>query len=324
MLLRYLVFLAPFCVVSAQGTLSGPSLGVFFDPQAQALRRIWGLPGAAVGGENLDLGFSVTQATVSPAQNYAFVASGDGSVFFVLPGQTTIAPQAVTSLPPMPDRVVISPAGQAAAFTYGKSVKILTGLPESLDRIEEIDGSSLPGAPAALAISDDGAVLVVSVATDAQTSSAGGVFVFNRGDSGPRLVANAASDLSFLTNSHDALITDETSNSVTALQDIGGVATSQWTFVDDRLPAPSSARASVDGQRFLVAGAKNNLVALLDRNGANPVFLPCTCSPDRISPLSNSVYQLTGPDSGLLWILDLSHDPQLLFVPIPPASGESQ
>jgi hypothetical protein len=323
MLLRYLVFLAPFCVVSAQGTLSGPSLGIFLDPQAQALRRIWGLPGAAVGGENLDLGFSVTQATVSPAQNYAFVASGDGSVFFVLPGQTTIAPQAVTGLPPTPDRIVISPAGHAAAFIYGKSVKILTGLPDSLDRVEEIDVSSLPGAPAALAISDDGAVLVVSVAGDTQTSSAGGVFVFNRGDSGPRLVANAASDLSFFPDSHDALLTDETSNSVTSFQDMGGVATSQWVFVDDRLPAPRSARAGFDGGRILIAGA-DNLVALLDRNGANPTFLSCTCSPDRISPLSNSVYQLTGADSGLLWILDLSHDPQLLFVPIPPASGESQ
>ena len=89
-------------------------------------------------------------------------------------------------------------------------------------------------------------------------------------------------------------------------------------------PLPSSARASLDGQRILLASANNNLVALLDRNGTNPVFVPCTCSPDRTEPLSKFVYQLTDPGRGLLWILDLSHDPQLYFVPVPPLSGESQ
>jgi hypothetical protein len=194
-----------------------------------------------------------------------------------------------------------------------------------VDRIEEIDLSTLPGAPAEIAISDDGGVLMVSVAGNSQTSSTGGVFVFSRGDSGPRLLAaSPASDVSFLPDSHDALITDQTSNFVTALQDVGGNAASEWVFADDRLPDPGRAQASLDGERILLVGAKSNLVALLDRKGTHPVFLPCTCSPDRIRPLNNFVYQLTDPNSGLLWILDLSHDPQLLFVPIPPASGEPQ
>ena len=325
MLLRYLAFFVPLGLASAQGALSGPSLGFLFDPQAQALRRIWGIPGSAVAGETLDLGFPTTQAVLSPAQNYALVESGEGSVSLVLLGQTAIATQMVTALPPLPDRIAMSPAGHAAAFLYGTSVKILTELPTSLDRMEEIDISALPGAPAALAISDDGAVLAVLVAGNTQTSFPGGVFVFNRSDSGPHLVAaTAVSDLSFFPDSHDALITDETSNSVTALEDIGGIAASQWTFVDDRLPAPSSARASLDGQRILLASAKNNLIALLDRNGANPVFAPCSCSPDRTGPLSNFIYQLTDPGVGLLWILDFSQDPRLYFVPIPPVSRESQ
>jgi hypothetical protein len=323
--LRYLVFFVAVGLASAQGSLSGPSVGFFFDSQAEALRRIWGIPGSAVAGENLDLGFPAIQANFSPAQDYALVVAGDGSVNLVLLGPTGFSPQLVAALPPLPDRIAISPGGHAAAFTYGTSVRILTGLPKSLDRIEASDISALPGAPAALAISDDGAVLLVSVPGNAQTSSAGGVFVFSRGDSGPRLVApTAASDLSFLPDSHDALITAETSNSVTALQDVGGTATSQWTFADDRLPAPNSARASLDGQRILLASAKNNLVVLLDRNGNNPVFVPCSCSPDRTGPLSKFVYQLTDPGSGLLWILDLSLDPRLYFVPVAPLSGDSQ
>ena len=325
MLLRYLGFFVPLCLASAQGTLSGPSTGFFFDSQAQVLRQIRGIPGSAVAGENLDLGFPAIQANFSPAQDYALVVAGDGSVRLVLLGQTGFTTQLVSALPLLPDGIAISPAGHAAALTYGTSVKILTGLPTSLDRIEEIDISALPGAPAAFAISDDGAVLLVSVPDNAQTTTAGGVFVFNPTGSGPRLLAaTAASDLSFLPGSHDALITTETSSSVTALQDVGGTATSQWTFVDDRLPAPSSARASLDGQRILLASVKNNLVVLLDRNGNYPVFVPCSCSPDRTAPLNKFVYQLTDPGSGLLWILDLSIDPRLYFVPAASLSGDSQ
>jgi len=323
--LRYLFFLMSFSVVSAQGALSGPSLGYFFDPHERALRRIWGIPGSAIAGENLDLGFPAAQAIFSPNQDYALVVAGDGSVNLVVPGPTGLTAQLVPALPPAPDKITVGPAGHAAAFTYGTSVKILTGLPRSLDRLEEIDTSALPGAPTTFAISDDGAILLVSVPDNAQTTSAGGVFMFSRGDSGPRLLAaKAASDLSFFPESHDALIADDAANSVTALQDIAGSATSQWTFVDDRLPAPRSARATLDGQRIIVSSAENNLAALLDRNGMNPVFVPCACSPNRAGPLSNLVYQLTDPGSGLLWILDLSKNPRLYFVPVPPLSGESQ
>jgi len=301
MFLRYLAFFVPLSFASAQGALSGPSLGFFFDPHSQTLRRIWGIPGSAVAGESLDLGFSAAQAILSPAQDYGLVVAGDGSVNLVVLGQAGFTTQLVTALPPSPDKAAISPGGQSAAFVYGTNVRILTGLPSSLDRLEEIDTSALPGPPGKLAISDDGAVLLVSVADNTQTSAIGGVFVVSRTGSGPYLIAtSAASDLSFFPGSHDALIVDEHANSVTAFQDTGGVATARWTFVDDRLPAPSLARASLDGQQILLGSAANNLVALLDRNGTNPIFMACACSPDRTAPLTSSVYQLTDPGSGLL------------------------
>jgi len=326
---RYLIFFAAASLSSAQGSLAGPSLGLLFDPQAQTIRNLRGIPGSAVAGESLDLGFPVANAVFSPAQDYALATGGDGSVNVILFGGPTVTTQIVTALPSSPERIVVSPAGHAAAFAYGTSVKVLTGLPGSLDQVAnqvvDIELSALASVPSALAVSDDGAVLLVSIPGDPQSSSRGGVFAFNRGESGPRLIAaQAASDVSFIGNSHDALITDESANSITDLQDAGGTATLQWMFVDDRLPAPSVARVSMDGQRILVGSTRNGTIALLNRDGSNPVFLPCTCSPSQMAPLSGLIYQLTDTASGLIWIMDLTQDPRLLFVPIPPRTGDLQ
>jgi DNA-binding beta-propeller fold protein YncE len=194
-----------------------------------------------------------------------------------------------------------------------------------LNGLEEVDGSALPAAPASLAVSDDGAALLVAVPDNPQTSSTGGVFVFTRGDSGPRLIAaKIIADVSFFPASHDALLTDKDGNSVTLLADVARNATTRWVFTDDRLSAPTTAKASLDGQRILLGSAGNDWIALLDRDGGNAQFIPCACSPDRAQPLNNPVYQVTDPSKGLLWILDLSQDPRLFFVPIADASGESQ
>jgi hypothetical protein len=321
----YLIFFAAASLSAGQGLLSGPSVGFLFDPQAQAIRNIQGIPGSAVAGESLTLGFPVANAVFSPAQDYALAAGADGSVNLIVFGGPTVTTQIVTALPSAPDHIVVSPAGHAAAFAYGTSVKVLTGLPGSLDQLADIDMSALPSAPLALAVSDDGAVLLVSISGDPQGSSPGGVFAFNRGESAPRFIAGqTASDVNFIGNSHDALIADESANSITDLQDAGGASTIQWIFVDDRLPAPSVGRVSMDGQRILVGSAKNGIIALLNLDGSNPVFIPCTCSPNQMSPLSGLVYQLTDPSGGLIWIMDLTQDPRILFVPIPPVAGDSQ
>jgi hypothetical protein len=322
---RYLLFFAAASLSAAQGLLSGPSLGFLFDPQAQAIRNIQGIPGSAVAGESLALGFPVANAVFSPAQDYALATGADGSVNLVIFGGPTVTTQVVTALPSAPDHIVVSPAGHAAAFAYGTSVKVLTGLPGSLDQMADVDMSALPSAPLAFAVSDDGVVLLVSIPGDPESSSPGGVFAFNRGESAPRFIAGqTASGVSFIGGSHDALIADENANSITDLQDAGGAATIQWVFVDDRLPAPSVARVSLDGQRILAGSAKNGLIALLNLDSSNPVFLPCTCSPNQMAPLSGLVYQITDPSSGLIWIMDLTQDPRILFVPVPPVAGDSQ
>ena len=306
-----------------QSTISGPSLRFFFDPQAQALRPIPGIPGSAVAGKSLDLGFPIAKAVVAPAQNYALAVGADGMVNVVKLATAGVTTQVIMALPASPDQMVLSPIGRAAAFLYGTSVEILTGLPDTVDAIQHVDASVLPGAPATLAISDDGGVLLIS-------SPGSGVFVFTAGNGAPRLISGGTpSGLMFLPDSHDALIADETVRTLTAIQDTGNAAAPLWVFSDDRLGAPSLARASLDGQQVIATSASNNTLAVLDRNGGNAVFVPCTCSPAEINPLGGSAYKITDSANGLLWILvppnvGLGSGARIFFVPVPEASASTQ
>jgi hypothetical protein len=322
MLIRTSLFAAAACLAFGQGSISGPSLGIFFDPQAQSLRKISGIPGSAVAGDNLNVGFSVAKALVAPGQDYALALSTDGTVNLVSLSTSGIAAQVITALSAAPDQIVLSPNARAAAFTYGTSVQVVSGLPNSLDVTGHFDLSALASAPGNIAISDDGTVLLVS---SRDATSPGGVFVFSGTDGTPRLVgAGNASGLMFLPDSHDGLIVDENAKTVTALQDIGGGAAPLWIFQDDRLGAPRLARGSKDGRNILVASSNNNTAAVLDRNGGNAVFIPCTCSPTEIEPLSGAVYQITDSAAGLMWILDLTSEPRIFFVPVSEHSSDPQ
>src|SRR5579862_4325293 len=84
-MLTRLLFLVPglltlgVCPGIGQVTLTGPTLGLFFDPQTQAIRPIWGIPGSATAGQPINIGFPVAAGLVSPSQDYALVVSRDGA-----------------------------------------------------------------------------------------------------------------------------------------------------------------------------------------------------------------------------------------------------
>jgi hypothetical protein len=303
-------------VAFGQGSFTGPLLGFTFDSPGQALRRISGIPGSALVGDKLDLGFNVASALISPGQDFAIAAGVDGSVNFVKLGASDATAQAIPALPVSPDRFVLSPNARAAAFVYGTTIQTLSGLPDALDRVQTFDVSALPNGSAAVAISDDGQVLLVS--SPDKDSSPGGVFVITQTNSTPLFVPGGAqSALAFLPDAHDALIIDEAANTVTELQDAGGATNPIWAFSDDRLGAPRFARSSSDGQRILVASAANNTIAVIDRNGQNSVFSPCSCSPNEIEPLNGLVYQITDSSVGLIWSVDITSDPRIFFLPLP-------
>ena len=74
----YLLLATLVPVVNAQSGLATPALGYAYDPGVRAIRSILGIPGAAVLGAPLRLGFLPRAAAVAPRQNYALAVSAAG------------------------------------------------------------------------------------------------------------------------------------------------------------------------------------------------------------------------------------------------------
>lgn len=312
------------CPGIAQGTLSGPTLGLFFDPKAHAIRPIWGIPGSATAGQPVDVGFPLAAGVISPSQDYALVVSGEGSMSAITFPSSGPSAQAISGVAAKPDRMVTSPGGKSAALYYSSSAsaQILTNLPDSPQMARQVDLSTLPNAPDVIAISDDGSLLLAGVHENADGSPAQGeVFLFTPDGPAPQSIASVqhASAIAFLAKSHDALLADDVANSVTLVSDVANGANVAWAFTSQQLLAPDSVQASPDRQSFLAGSSTNSIVAMLDASGSNAVVVACTCAPAEFRPLNAAAtYQITEPASGLLWVFDGSMaGPRAFFVPIP-------
>lgn len=312
------------CPLAAQSTLTGPSLGLVYDPAAQAIRPILGIPGASTAGKRIDTGFAITAAAIAPSHNYSLAVSTDGTLNLVTFTPDGASAQVVNAAA-TPDRMILSPSGTAAILYYksAMAVQTVTGLPNSAQVLPQLDISTLPQAPDTLAISDDGAVVLAGVIENAQGEAPSGeVFLIPPDGAAPRSIAvvQHASAITFVGQSHDVAIADDAANSITVVSDAAGEAVSQPTFSDPGLPAPDSVQISADRKTILAGSSKNGVLAIVDATGTNPpVFIPCQCAPVELRPFKPaSIYQVTEPGNGLLWILDSDPaNPRVLFVPVP-------
>jgi hypothetical protein len=335
------VFLCATGGAFAQSSLSGPSLGVIYDASAQAIRPIWGIPGASSAGKRIDTGFAIAAAAISPAQDYALAVSAGGSLKLLIFAPAGLTIKDVHSSA-TPDRMVLSPSGSAAILYYNNprgtaAVQVIGGLPNAIQVGPRIDISALPhpsahrpshrtagggAAPNVLAISDDAAVVLAGVVENTNGEAARGeVFVIPQDGNAPRSIGPAqhVSALAFFRKSHDVVAADDAANSVTMVSDAGGAAARKWMFTDAGLPAPDSVQVSPDNKSIVAGSSRSQKLAMLDAAGANAVFVSCMCAPTEVHPLIDAaIYQVTEVTSGLLWILDSNPlNPRVLFVPVP-------
>ena len=288
------------------GKLAAPSLGFVFDPSAHALRRIQGIPGAALVGAPVDFGFAVSAAYVAPRLDSVFVmAASDGRAHLFRLTADAPLELAVDSLG-APLRVVFSPSGSAAALYSPGSVQVIKGLPDapavsatisSLHRNLRVRRTL----PDTLAISDDGAYLLYG--------TGGPIELIGVAGNSRQIMAGALA--AFAPGGHDAAVIS--SGKLILFQDIAGAATER-SF--DAIETPSALGFSPDGQKLFVASATGRAVTTIQVATGDRSALACDCAPSALIPMG-SVFRLNELGSEPLWLLDTASERGLVFVPAP-------
>jgi hypothetical protein len=298
--------------------IEAPILGFVFDPAAAGLRPIHGIPGAAVMGERLDLGFEIASAAISPQHNYALVESDDppGLSLVLLaagPASLQLIPDAVRGA----DQILFSPRGDSALLyrATARRIQVLAGMPKAPSLIREIDTSVLLEPISALAISDDARAVLVAVGR----GGAGTIWLF-ADDGGVRFIAavGQASAVTFLSNSHDAVVADRLFNYVYQLKDVTGSADSLFLAGErEGIAGPVAVALSDDNQRVFIANSVSGTVLSLSLAGGAAVVVPCDCSIKELHRLSGSaVFRLTEPSAGPMLVFDGdSSEPRFVYVP---------
>ena len=307
--MKILVSICFACSLYGQaGKLVAPSLGFAFDPSSHALRRIQGIPGAALVGTPVDFGLAVSAAYVAPRLDSAFVLAGDGQLHLF---RLVDTPQErnLDSLG-APLRVVFSPSGSAAALYSPGSVKVIKGLPDApavaaTIRVS-IDSRSRRPLPGALAVSDDGAYLLYSAGGPVE-------LIGVAGDSRKVLEDAAGALAAFAPGNHDAAIVY--GSKLILYQDIAGAATER-TF--EGVTTPSAMAFSPDTQKLFVASTTGRAVTAVQVATGERSALACDCTPANLVPMG-SVFRLTELGSEPLWLLDTASN-RVVFVPAPVAN----
>jgi len=287
------------------GKLAAPSLGFVFDPPAHALRRIQGIPGAALVGAPVDFGFAVSAAYVAPRLDSVFVlAASDGRAHLFRLTADAPLERAVDSMG-APLRVVFSPSGSAAALYSPGSVQVIKGLPDAPAVSATISLHRNLRArrplPDTLAISDDGAYLLYG--------TGGPIELIGVAGNSRQIMAGALA--AFAPGGHDAAVIH--SGKLTLFQDIAGAATER-SF--DGIETPSAAAFSPDGQKLFVASATGRAVTTIQVATGDRSALACDCAPSALIPMG-SVFRLNELGSEPLWLLDTASERGLVFVPAP-------
>jgi hypothetical protein len=290
------------------GKLAMPSMGFVFDPSTHTLRRIEGIPGAALVGSAVDFGFALSSAVVAPRLDSVFVmANGDCRAHLFRLTAAAPVELAVDSMGGC-FQVVYSPSGTAAALLSSGSVLVIKGLPDApavaaTVRLRPNPRPQRP-LPNTLAISDDGAYLLYG---------AGGLIELFGVVGDRRQVANGPREVTaaFAPGGHDAAVIQR--DKVTLFQDIAGAATER-TFPG--IEMPSGVAFSPDGQKLYVASMGLQSVTTIQVATGDRTALPCDCTPSTLTPMG-SLFRLNELGTEPLWLLDTASDRALVFVPAP-------
>ena len=311
-------------LAAQQGSLAGPVAGFVYDSPGRALRPIQGVPGASLIGDPINLGLDLTAAYVSPRQDSAFVVSADGLLHFFRLASTGPVETSLGGISFIPQRVVFSPSGTAAALlTLGKA-QVFQGLPGApalagaitlpatggLQPASATASRSRQRTPTAadFAISDDG-VYLLSV-------SGGSVRLLSVNGQNRSLIPAAAGALvAFAPGGHDAAVLDPAAGLLFIRDAAGAAGVQTIAQPDDSLASAVGIGFSQDGAKLYVASAAAHGVVIFDLVAGSRSTIACDCTPATLAPMG-SLFRLNEFGSGPLWLLDAgAAPPRIVFVP---------
>jgi hypothetical protein len=310
------LLLAVFCTVlpanPQESRLSAPRLAVVFDAAGNALRPLWGIPGAATAGVAGDPGFPVTRIAMAPNQSFAVAASAADGLVRLLRFEAGQISASVLPGFDAADRIAISASGTAAAVysQAGGTIAVVTGLPDRPGEVRKFgapDSAALSG----LAVSDDGAVVM------AGTGDGSAWRIAREGASSKLALPPSVTALSFRARSHDAVVL--TGEGLFLLRKMG-------TDVNFQLLNPAEisfgiakdAKISDDGGRAYILTSDGSL-HVLDIVTGSVRTTNCHCTPGALHATAlPSIFRVTETSDPVLLLFDASADePRIWFIPRP-------
>lgn len=320
-----LVFALQESVILAQ-SLKGPAIGFIPNAEGTVISPVIGVPGASALAAPILLDVNIRAAVVSPKQASAIaVRAEDGQVVVVDLENAAVRPIASTLT--APDAIAISPEGSAAAL-YDRElsvIQVIGGFPGAPRVLHDFDASPIPGRAAGMAVSDDGALVLVRSAGD-DGSAELWVIDMTAGLTGVswRVAVEHPSAAAFLPGRRDAIVADEATASAFLLLDVAGAGARMPLISSiDGVSSFSSVASSQDGRRVVLAENGSGAVVIVGRDGGVPVILSCQCRPTGLYPMGDSLFRLTEVSGGLVTVLDLSRKQPQTFV-IPPYVSMAQ
>ena len=270
------------------GSVSTPMIGFAYDGPAAAIRPIRGIPGAALLGEPLDTGFAAAQAAISPHQDFALASAADDSRLRIVPLAAGVDASALPeSILPGPHQIRFSPAGTAALIQASGRMQALSGLPDHA-RVRDIDLSALSPAPDALAVSDDGALVVVA--------GSGAVWaVDSEGATVQLALPGSTAALSFRAGSRDLLAVSSTGD-VHLVRRPGPDPEYRLIYAADAATAaPVAAQFSTSGSHAYIVNEGGQISTIEISTGARS-SISCRCRATALEPMnSRNLFRLTTP-----------------------------
>jgi hypothetical protein len=313
-----LFFVMLFVAVSAFGRqLTGPAFGFVWSDSDGKLRPLLGMPGNTTVGDVRNTEFAIVQAFSLNGQHFLASTDSSPSVLVINAATSPVSATPIADAPAQPSAIAGSRAGTTAALYYAdqQRVLILTGL-LATPRVSYTADVSVTGHVSRMAISDDGNLLLYSVAQKGNDAGREALFGWTPGG-GYRMLttSDSISAISF-TPTGDALFADAQTNEVFFLLQPKGDAVR--TFVADGKNGVSNpvGVAATDNGQIYVANAGSGSILALDSNGLLLRSQHCYCEIGGLFPLKNSLYRLSGRTDGTLYLLETSATGgRVVFVP---------